>query len=390
MPYARSVAALSALAVSVSVLIAGCGDPWWESPGYEYKSRTRSEQSAFDAAGSGAWEARPSIPSPNLAQTAVIAPSGRLYVVGGATSQAYRFDPNAAAGQGAWEQLPNLPEPRFDALATVVGTQVIVASGVGSNGAVSFVESLDDAAATPVWRRIPTPFKRTQAAVVGTGTRLYVIGGHDGNGGATREIFELDPVTATSVATDWKTLGQLVTPRTLASGFVIGTKLHVIGGQGGNSVALGTEDVIDLVARTVSPTAAPIPTARIDPQVVFLGGRAYVFDSRTFAVAPTARLDSYSDAERWVSHPSIPNPLLGQAMAPAGGRLLVAGGLGSRKSDTVTYLFDPATNAWSAGPDMPIARHAGFLADFGVRTNYVGGIETKRKEKQRDWKDYVF
>ena len=370
----RNVAVL-AIAVAAA-LLAGCGTIF-DKIGKKYTAfSVRRDVAAFDPASQG-WAVLPGMPADDLAQTGVVAASGRIYILASGSDAAFRFDANAASGVGAWEVLPPLPEPRVDAAAVAASpTAVCVASGVGPSGPLPFVEVLDDTAPAPAWGRIATPFRRFQAAVVAAGGRLYVIGGFDENNVAHTDVWELANVTSSALATDWKKKGDLSQPRCFAGAFVLGTQVHIVSGHAGDGAPLATEDVYDLATGAVPTASSPtaIPTARLSPQCVVIGDRALVYDARTPILPLTGALDSWTAADGWTSRKRNPSPLNNPSVAVTGGELLVAGGADSISRSQV-QIYDPIADTWTPLNGMPFTRTGGYLASSGGRTFYVGGFE---------------
>lgn len=385
----KPAARLALSAVVAIVLASGCGGTLFDKATNQFTVVSVEEEShAFDPV-SNAWSSRTAMPFASPAQSGTVGPSGRVYVLAGGTNLALRFDrnapPPAPPGLGAWELLPFLPEPRVDATAVAAGNQIVLASGIGAGGAIPFVEVLDDTATTPTWARIATPFRRSEAVVVGTADKLYVLGGRDEAGTAQSEVWELTPVTTTGT---WTLRGNLSTVRQLAGGFTLANKVHVVSGHAGDGVPLGSEDVFDLAtAQVVTPNS--IPTARLAPQAVVVGDRALVYDSRLVATVALGRLDSFREVEGWTARASHPNPMFLPSAASSGSRLIVAGGADGRESTNQTHAYDASSNTWVQVGNILGKRHAGLLVEVGPNTFYTGGYEAERERKELDAWDFL-
>jgi hypothetical protein len=385
-----SRALLAALAGLLLVPLAqGCGDTLYDKATEIVQvATTLADTAAYDAAGD-AWSRPPKMPVPLAVQTAVVAPSGRLYVLASGTDAALRFDPAASGGAGAWTALPRLPIARAEAVAVTVGSLVCVLSGYGPGGPLQLVEVLDDAAPSPVWTRLGMPFRRSDVVAVGLPDRLLVIGGRDERGVAQQDIWELSPVATSSI---WRPIGFLSTPRALAGVFVEGgTRIHVLGGHAGNGVALASEEVIDLAAGTVSAPRA-IPTARIAPQVVLSGERAYVLDARFHDLPVTRRVDRFDPADPgtgWTSRAQVPHSLEGASYAALpGGRLLSVGGFDGGETTIQVWLLDDGSGAWQQRANLPYGAFGGFIAPVGGRPLYVGGVMVEEERRELDEGDF--
>lgn len=375
-------------------LLTGCGDPWWSKLGDKVAVTTvRSEQFDFDGA---AWSSPPSgaMPAPSTAETgAVLAGSSSLVVLGGGSAQAFRYRFGGPIIDPGWEAAPSLPEARLQTLAVALGSLLCVASGFTPAGVPAFVEVLDDAAPAPgAWTRVPTPFRRVDAAVVATGTALLVIGGRDETGAAKADIWKLDPVTTTATSASWALAGVLSTPRVLPGAFVLGSKVHVVSGAAPNGSLLATEEVFDAATGAVLPPVA-VPTARLGPEAVVIDGRAFLLDNRARGVVPTGRLDSFKEGDSptgWLSRAPAPAAHLGPAAAAIAGKIALVGGYDGHQSSRDVFVFDPATGQWGPGPGIPERRHGGLLVPLGGTgtVSYLGGYETREKRRKLTAADF--
>jgi len=380
-------------ALVTAALAAGCGDTLYDKATEEITVVTvYSTAASFDAA-APSWTARPSMPVPVSGQSGVVAASGRVYLLASGGASALRFDPQAAAGEGEWTQLPDLPIARDAAVAVTVGSLVCLGSGLNGGAPIRFVEVLDDAAPTPAWSRIPIPFSRHECALVGLSDRLLLIGGRDDRGTVQQDIWELRPVTTTAF---WRPIGFLSTPRVLPGTFVVDAatapKVHVVSGGDRDGAPIASEEVIDITPSVVVRAPVAIPTARIAPQIVSAGGKFYVADARTYAVALTQRLDRFDPAGAgtgWTLRTNHPAALSGMSLAAlADGRLMTAGGLGSRETVTSTFVYDDALDAWTASSSMGADAFTGFFTLLGGKPFYAGGVRVdvdKRKLKTGDF-----
>lgn len=152
------------------------------------------------------------------------------------------------------------------------------------------------------------------------------------------------------------------------------------------------------VAGTAAPTpsGAPAPAAAWEPRadapfarlemavaehdgVIWLAGGLDAFGA---ALTDVAIYDPATDT--WSDGPDLPVSLHHAAMVSTGDDLLVIGGfLGpsfAAPSDGVLRLTD-AGDAWAMGPALPAARAAGAAAWDGTRVVYGGGVSVAVEEE---------
>ncbi len=378
-----------AVVAAFAIALTGCGESIWEKSQEEFQvHEVGTETQAFTPGPSEGWSNRAVLPFPSSGETAVVGASGRIYVVAGGTNVAMRLTPEAGT-DGTWEFLPVLPEPRGLAEAVAAGNTIAVASGVGGQGPIAFVDVLDDSAPAPQWSRIATPFRRRDAIVVGTADqKLYILGGVDETGIVQSEVWELAPAAPGGT---WTLRGNLSAPRALAGGFVLANEVHIVSGHSGNGVALASEDVFDLAsAQVVTPNA--IPTARFLPQSAVIGDRAFVFDSRFFVPFLTGKLDSFRQGEGWSARANHPGALFASTLGTSAGRLIVAGGFDLRREESQpsAHVYDPTADTWFPSAQLIHPRYGGFVAEIGPRTHYVGGVRAHLEKKNLEWTDFLY
>lgn len=175
-----------------------------------------------EAGGEQAWTALPPLPRPVAYGASVETPAGLLCIGGqnadGSTAEVYRIEP--AGSSFRIVPLPALPVSVDNGAAARLGSKVYVAGGnQGDGGNGLFVLDLDKAGSS--WQRLASypGNRRTQPILLAEGNSLYLIGGFSG-----------EPVSLSyniirySVATDtWTEEGEIVptadgSPRCLVGG----------------------------------------------------------------------------------------------------------------------------------------------------------------------------
>ena len=119
------------------------------------------------------------------------------------------------------------------------------------------------------------------------------------------------------------------------------------------------------------------------------GAAALAVPSWTGAAPPSSA--------RWHSAPPLPAPTQEVYCTTWNGRIVVAGGLRSpadsdRRFTTLraTALFDPATDTWREGPDLPAPRHHIVLASAGGTVYGFGGFVGEGLSNGFQFRDDVY
>ena len=154
---------------------------------------------------------------------------------------------------------------------------------------------------------------------------IVVLGGFDEAGRVVDRVEALDPV-----AGEWRSLPALPVAMHHAQAAVIGDRIYILG-----------------FLTTANFTA---------------DGRAFVFDAgawRPIASLPAGKARG------------------GGAAAVQSGRIVVVGGFRALSAVTDVDIYDPSTDAWTAGPPLPRPRDHLGAASVGDRVIAVGGREAR-------------
>ncbi|MEU1596445.1 carboxypeptidase regulatory-like domain-containing protein [Streptomyces sp. NPDC005708] len=130
------------------------------------------------------------------------------------------------------------------------------------------------------------------------------------------------------------------------------------------------------VAGTAWQTSADLPTALSSNVADFYDGRLYTgFGWAGFAVGDVSSLYSYNPATgAWFQLASATDPREAPAHGFIGGKLYVAGGWGGPSGvDRKLEIYNPRTDRWSVGADMPTAYAASGSAVLNDKLYTVGG-----------------
>ncbi|MEM9664623.1 MAG: kelch repeat-containing protein [Bacteroidota bacterium] len=289
------------------------------------------------------WEVRANIPY-RVQEVYPTLHQGRIYLAGGLSpdvdpatqgisDQVYIYHPDV----DQWSPGPSLPEPRHHPYLVSTGSELFSIGGfIAANGgrwsASKDILRLDEATGT--WVKVAElliPQSETVAAYIGG--QIYLASGRTPIGtenadwnhqGDVDHLQVFDPGTLTV------SFGQAASVRrNSAAGAVIDGQLYVVGGRvvdGGNVTA---NEVFDPVTGQWS-TRAPMPQAQGGLAAAALEGRLYVFGGEFF------------DRE---------------------------GGGVYRES----WVYDPATDAWSPIAEMPVPRHGLGAVTVGNEVFVIAG-----------------
>jgi len=238
--------------------------------------------------------------------------------------------------------------------------------------------------------RLPQP--RHHPMLASAAGRIWAFGGYDrrdrGEWTAMTDIWAIDRGV-------WAQVGQMPQRLCETVGLSVGDRVHLVTGRSPKGEANGqwndqgdvtTHLVFDAAANRWE-TARPAPMARNSAAGAVLDGKLFVAGGRTVDGGGTGRLDRYDPArDRWDTLAPIPaSPATGRqvggglAMAEAGGRLIAFGGewFEGRGGGVFaeTWIYDPARDAWTAGPAMRTPRHGLAAASVDGVIYAIGGGE---------------
>jgi hypothetical protein len=269
------------------------------------------------------------------------------------------------AGPAAWRRVADITTPRSEVAAAVFRGVVYVVGGFGG-GNVAETYVADRWSAAPHY---PITVDHAMAAGVDTaGTPgLYVFGGNV-NGVSVARSFRFFGDQG------WREIAPMPAPRSQAAAVAIGSRIYVVGGAQGDRLVSPTY-VYD-TATDRWTTAASIPTPRDHLAAAAIDGRVCAVGGRKLSLLQNlAAFECYDPAaDAWQSMPDAPTARGGLGAATIASRMFVAGGeqpLGTFKE---LDIFDSAAGKWSRGPDLPTSRHGlGVMSVGGTLYVMSGG-----------------
>lgn len=271
-----------------------------------------------------------------------------------------------------WVEMPPLLVPRASAAAATIGDRIVVAGGVGADGAPLRSTEIFDGTAWKPGADMPTA--RSDLAGATDGTLLYTVGGSDGRADvATAEAY--DPKTDT-----WTTLPSLRQARSDLGAAVADRRLVVAGGLSGGqpqkSVAM-----LDLTSKTwedlpdLGTARHGLSVAAVADTVYAVGGSTGAGPGQVTSSGESVKLAPrrLQPAAQWRSLPDAPTARLMSAWAVLDGRIYVVGGLRAGEVLDTVESFDPRTGAWQTEPPLPVALHHASATTYRGEVVVIGG-----------------
>ncbi|MBO0864901.1 MAG: carboxypeptidase regulatory-like domain-containing protein, partial [Mycobacterium sp.] len=264
-------------------------------------------------------------------------------------------DPGAATDDEQWQSLTNLPLPDYGGIAAVIGG--VLYTGLGETPGGTFSTSFyayDQASAS--WKTMASAVTGRFAPAWGViRGKLYVVGGRDaaGKGIAGGEVY--DPATDT-----WSQIASAPYAYGGTGMAVAGDKLYVIGGCDIISGCGNTHvQVYDPATDTWSLgpdyplSTSYVSCGTVDGTIYCAGGAFDPVDAGDTDTASGYSLDPASGTWRRIA--DAPIDFWGATSTAANGLLLSAGGqsIDNGMVTNAAYAYDPATNTWSAEPNLP-------------------------------------
>jgi DNA-binding CsgD family transcriptional regulator len=175
-----------------------------------------------------AWEQQAPLPF-GLSAYALAAFEGKLYVFGGwdghaSVASVFVYDPD----EDRWSQQSALPTARSAAAATVNNDRIYIVGGQVGDRPVAIAEeyapALDQAGGAP-WRRLAgLPQDTDLIEAVNVADTLYAVG-------TGRQAGQLTLFKYLAAPDEWQAVGVTALPARPARVAVIGTRLHLLGGE---------------------------------------------------------------------------------------------------------------------------------------------------------------
>jgi N-acetylneuraminic acid mutarotase/glucose/arabinose dehydrogenase len=216
--------------------------------------------------------------------------------------------------------------------------------------------------------------------LVELGDGRLVVGEFRGRTSPSARLVVLTPATSGGGGGGtWATKAPMPTGTLDGGSGALNGRLYVVGGKTSATNRVTTMRVYDPETNSWSTGASVPGPAREDIAVAAHDGQLYAFggaDSSAFLASSStaARYDPVSDTWSDTAVADMVSPVTGAAAISWNGKLYVLGGLDSAgNSTTAVRIYDPATNSWSNGPQLPQARDNAGVAVFGGHLYVFGG-----------------
>lgn len=284
---------------------------------------------------------------------------------------------------GLWRSdLPAVPDAVLDAGSATLDGKLYMVGGKTSAGHVNSLYIYDPGdpidPTDDIWESGPDlPGAAVENPAVTTfDGKVYVFGGSTAPfSGAVDDVSIFDPVTST-----WSTLSEaedMPTPRGGATAQVLNGKIHVIGGMGGDGASLDTVEVYDPVTGEWS-AGTSLQTPRDNPGSAVVDDSLYVFGGRT-RNADGSVVDGTLDTleiydpitDAWSFGANMPTGRRTMSVGTLNGRIQAIGG--EAPAATANEEYNPATDSWRTLPDIPTARHGAAVATIDNVIYVAGG-----------------
>lgn len=128
--------------------------------------------------------------------------------------------------------------------------------------------------------------------------------------------------------------------------------------------------------------AAPSPIARTEAATAVVGGKLYLFGGFIAGLETSAQVDIYDPStDTWTRGRDMPTRPTHENAAVDGAVVWLAGGFLGKHPGPATaevWKYDTVADTWAAGPQLPEPRAGGGLAVAAGRLHYFGGYKPDR------------
>ena len=278
---------------------------------------------------------------------------------------------SSSVTEDSWATKTQMPTPR-SGLGVAVANGKIYAIGGDEGGANEEYDPIRD-----TWTaKEPMPTERSRFGIAAWQNRIYVIGGST-NSGLTDANEVYNPSTDT-----W----EIRTPmpsgaRSDLCASVVAGKIYLIGGYslGMNSIPSNLTEVYDPETDTWA-TKASMPTAVYGCTSAVVNNKIYVIENSLSGSVHSLNQIYDPETDTWSYGKSIPNRAPEAVAAATTGvdapkRIYVMGG-GQVSATGLNQVYDPTTNTWSIGAQMPTPRNYLGVAVLNDILYAIGGYDS--------------
>jgi len=250
-----------------------------------------------------------------------------------------------------WAKVSEMPIPRFEANAVTLNGKIYVAGGITARNSLKSFESFDPA--TDTWAEpAPLPEFRNHHGMAVLDGKIYLSGGNFGEfsfDGLARTFWVYTPETDR-----WESLADMPSGRSSHGMAEIDGKLYVAGGMTTRADEATELWVYDPKTNTWDASRAHLPTARDHLVVASYKGKLYVAGGRYST--NLKKLEIYDPVtDTWTQGPDMPTARSGMGFAILSGQLHTLAGedVDTRHIYMKHEVFDFASQLWIKLPDIP-------------------------------------
>lgn len=297
---------------------------------------------------------------------------GKLYVIGGCdkfghavnTAMVYDF----ASRQ--WNSLPDMPRNRAAVTTAVIrDNKIIIVGGVDEKQVpVSAVDAYDIERAR--WEELPPlPLGVVGPVIELFNDELYVIGGTDKKECNQSVKFDFDKM-------EWFPLPEKPTACYACKGYLYNSKLYVIGGRNSQQHPCQECEAYDFATQQWEKKASML-SIRVFYNVVGIKDEIYVLGGLVPMVGVCKVVEKYNIKEdSWSRARDLPDIRSDGASGVVGGRIIVAGGLGTEKLTAMdlTESFYHKGKRFHHLPSLSVARSSMSSLVFDGKLAAMNGI----------------
>ncbi|RLP91816.1 peptidase S8 [Micromonospora sp. BL4] len=290
-------------------------------------------------------------------------------------------DPEAAPrAEDAWAGIADLPAAIYDNAAANLDGMVYSVGGGGGTGLERKAWRYDPA--VDAWSALPDlPTARSKPMAAAVGGKLYVLGGWDPDEDTVASVDVFDPT-----AGSWRTVPGATNPFPAAAAgqAVAGGKVYLVGGCLDGACTDSDRLVVFDPATGAFRTGASYPHRVSWLSCGGIGSAVYCAGG----TGSTEYTDAYRydpAADAWSPLPNLPVDLWGSQYAAAGGLLVLAGGVTAASTAVTnrTIAYDPAAGNWRDLPNAGFGRYRGAGACGAYRiggspSSFVGSADSER------------
>ncbi len=234
-------------------------------------------------------------------------------------------------------------------------TFLLVTSTILVQPASSSIKGTEDSWAT----KAPMQMSRSSLGVAVVDGKIYAIGGFTKqiSSGSSASVVvgtneEYNPETDT-----WIFKSNMPTARFAFAIAVYQNKIYCIGGSTGKG-RTGVTEVYDPKTDTWE-TKEPMPTPRSELKANIADGKIYliggIIDSNADSGFSISALNEVYDPviDSWVTKTAIPNGATNYASAVSNGKIYFMGGLSETPKSNLSQIYNPKEDTWSVGSPSP-------------------------------------